>query len=86
MTPSALGQILRLLLTAVLAGGLAFGLAACGKKGSPRPPEGQEADYTYPQPYPAPATVVPKGKAQPEENAGPLSIFNNDTRTKTTTY
>jgi len=75
-----------LLLAAALMVPLALGLAACGKKGSPKPPEGQEADYTYPQPYPAPATVVPNGKAQPEENAGPLSIFNDDKRTKTTTY
>ncbi|WP_340115906.1 hypothetical protein [Pelagibius sp. 7325] len=86
MIPSALGRSPRLLLTAVLAGGLLFGLAACGKKGSPKPPEDQEDQYTYPQDYPAPSTVVPNGQAQPEENAGPLSIFNDDNRTKTKTY
>lgn len=72
----------RLLLTATLAAGLLFGLAACGKKGSPRPPEGQESEYTHPQPYPAPATVTPGG----EDDAGPLSIFRSDDRTTTTTY
>lgn len=86
MTAGFPGRLPRALLTATLCAGLVFSLAACGKKGSPKPPEGQEDQYTYPQDYPAPSTVVPKGKAQPEENAGPLSIFNDDNRTKTTNY
>lgn len=86
MTATALGRSLRALLTAGLCAGLVFGLAACGKKGSPKPPAGEESQYTYPQAYPAPETVVPSRTAPPEENAGPLSIFNDDERVKTTNY
>lgn len=75
----------RLLLTAAVLASLALGLTACGKKGSPRPPEGEEADYTYPDQYPAPNTVTPNSKGE-TPNSGPFSIFTNDTRTKTTTY
>lgn len=75
----------RLLLTAVVAAGLLSGAAACGKKGSPRPPAGEESQYTYPQDYPAPSTVVPNGGTSGTE-AGPLSIFRSDNRSKTTTY
>lgn len=76
----------KLLLSAAVALPLALGLAACGKKGSPKPPEGQEADYTYPQPYPAPDSVTPdrgSGKAQGDD---PLWIFGTDNRTKTKSY
>jgi predicted small lipoprotein YifL len=76
---------LRLLLTAAVAAPLAFSLGACGKKGSPKPPESEENQYTYPQAYPDPATVVPNGNNQAEE-AGPLSIFTNDNRTSTKSY
>ena len=76
----------RKLLTATLAAGLIFGLAACGKKGRPRPPAGEESEYTYPQPYPAPSTVLPGSKTGGEEDAGPLSIFSNGDRSKTKTY
>jgi len=76
---------LRLLLAAAVAAPLALGLGACGKKGSPKPPEGEESQYTYPQAYPDPATVVPNGNNQAEE-AGPLSIFTNDSRTRTKSY
>jgi hypothetical protein len=79
---------MNLLLAAALAVPLALGLAACGKKGSPKPPEGQEADYTYPQPYPRPSTVVPGGsdeKGQSESDS-PLWIFGTESRTTTKTY
>lgn len=78
----------KLALAAAVAVPLALGLAACGKKGSPKPPEGQEADYTYPQPYPRPNTVVPGGneeRAQPEWD-DPLWILGTESRTKTKTY
>ncbi|MGD1877853.1 MAG: hypothetical protein ACFB13_10160 [Kiloniellaceae bacterium] len=74
----------RLLLTVALAAGLAFGIAACGKKGSPKPPAGEEKLYTYPNAYPAPETVEPKGGEAPD--AGPLSIFTDGNRTKTKNY
>lgn len=78
----------KLALAAALALSLALGLAACGKKGSPKPPEGQEADYTYPQPYPAPETVVPGGSDESgqAESDNPLWIFGTESRTKTKTY
>ncbi|HMA13651.1 MAG: hypothetical protein ACM35H_00285 [Bacteroidota bacterium] len=78
-------SIPRLLLTAAVSVALLTGVAACGKKGSPRPPEGQESEYRYPQDYPAPSTVVPNG-ASSEEEAGPLSIFRSDKRTTTKRY
>jgi len=77
---------LRLLLTAALAGGLLFGLAACGKKGSPKPPEGQESEYTYPQPYPAPRTVVPGDETEASEEPTPFSIFTGSKRSRTTKF
>ena len=75
-------------LAAALAGTLVLGLAACGKKGSPKPPEGQEADYTYPRDYPAPETVVPGGTEEsgPAQSDSPLWIFGTGSRTKTKTY
>ncbi len=78
----------RALLAVTLAAALALGLAACGKKGSPKPPEGQEADYTYPQPYPAPETVVPRGGEESErsQSDSPLWIIGPDSRSKTKTY
>ena len=55
---------------------LVLALSACGRKGSPKPPEGRESAYTYPNPYPATGTV---GPLRPNEDAqrtrGPLSIF-----------
>ncbi len=77
----------RLLGAAVLSLPLVLGLAACGKKGAPKPPEGQESQYTYPQAYPAPDTVAPDAEADPVEGANPFSIFTgDDRRTKTKTY
>ncbi|NIA68428.1 hypothetical protein HBA54_07465 [Pelagibius litoralis] len=65
---------------------LLIGLGACGKKGSPKPPEAEKSAYTYPQAYPAPGTVGPPPEgADPYEDRGPTSIFR-DSRTKTTTY
>lgn len=77
----------RALLTAALAAALAFGLTACGKKGSPKPPAGEESAYTYPQPYPAPGSVTPGAGDEAEEGDDPFWIFTGgDKRTKTTTY
>lgn len=44
--------------------GLALGLAACGKKGDPRLPEGEVG--TYPRTYPAPESVVPQSSSDSE--------------------
>ena len=55
---------------------LALALSACGRKGSPKPPEGRESVYTYPNAYPATETVGPvrpNGSAQ--NSKGPLWIF-----------
>src|SRR3546814_2422251 len=76
----------RLLLTAAVSAGLLFGLAACGKKGAPKPPAGEESQYQYPHHYPAPETVVPNGSAPSEDAADPLSIFDSEKRSRTTTY
>ncbi|MEX1306381.1 MAG: hypothetical protein WEA84_14600 [Rhodovibrionaceae bacterium] len=52
----------------------ALALAACGKKADIRPPDGEEAAYSYPQPYPAPRSVVPGGTS-----AGALPpVFGED--------
>jgi argininosuccinate lyase len=39
----------------------------------------------YPQAYPAPSGVVPSD-GEPQEDAGPLSIFNSGSRSQTKTY
>src|SRR3546814_18772633 len=75
----------RLLLTAAVSAGLLFGLAACGKKGAPKPPAGEESQYQYPHHYPAPETVVHHGSAPSEDAADPLSIFDRAKRRRTTT-
>jgi hypothetical protein len=46
---------------------LAPGLVACGKRGPPKPPAGQESEYSYPRPYPAPKSVLPEGASAAEE-------------------
>ena len=89
MTPYPLPAVnpLRAVLAAALAAGLVFGLSACGKKGAPKPPAGQESEYNYPQAYPAPDTVVPDTSDEPASGTNPFSIFvDSDRRTKTTTY
>ena len=86
VTPRRTRSAIHLLLTVALAAPLVLGLGACGKKGSPKPPPGEESQYSYPQPYPAPTTVAPSGNSQGEDDAGPLSIFNNDSRSRTKTY
>lgn len=60
-----------LTLAALLA--LAVALAACGKKGDLRPPDGEDAAYTYPKFYPDPKTVegepgAPASREEAEEN------------------
>ena len=66
----------RVLLLAVIMVALLVALGACGRKGSPKPPAGQESAYTYPQAYPAPSTVKPPpGGQDPQESAGFFSIF-----------
>jgi hypothetical protein len=79
-------QMLRAICVCALALGLTGGLAACGKKASPRPPEGQESEYTYPRAYPDPKTVVPDADGESgaaPAHAGDLSPFPTS-RTKTT--
>jgi hypothetical protein len=76
----------RLLAAALLAIPLATGLAACGKKGQPKPPEGQESAYTYPQPYPAPKTVVPGAEDESSQDSDPFAIFSGNRRSRTTTF
>ena len=53
----------RALIAAVI---LALALGACGRKGDVGPPEGQESEYTYPQVYPAPSSVLPEETEEPE--------------------
>lgn len=48
--------------TAVLLLLAALALSACGKKAELRPPDGEGAAYTHPEPYPAPRSVVPGGE------------------------
>lgn len=48
-----------LVLTALLA------TAACGRRGPPVPPEGEEANYTYPQFYPNPEETLRLGRDDP---------------------
>jgi hypothetical protein len=86
VTPRRTRSATRLLLTVAFAAPLVLGLGACGKKGSPKPPPGEESQYSYPQPYPAPATVAPSGNSQGKDDAGPLSIFDDDSRSRTKTY
>ncbi len=60
---------------------LGAGLGACGKRGGPRPPEGEESRYTYPRTYPHPRSVLPseeEGETVPGESpahAGDISTF-----------
>lgn len=67
----------RLLVLAVVMTALLVALGACGRKGSPKPPEGRESAYTYPQAYPEPASTgpVPEGE-DPQRGRGLLSIFD----------
>ena len=38
---------------------LVLAVGACGKRGAPKPPEGQEDAYTYPRFYPGPSKRLP---------------------------
>ena len=76
---------------ALVALALAGGLAACGKRGDPKPPKGREAEFTYPQVYPKPSTVLPgqEPEARPRTleapvGAGDILVFPSTGRTKTT--
>ncbi|WP_299621070.1 hypothetical protein [Pelagibius sp.] len=76
----------RVFVTGAVAAALLAALGACGKKGRPKPPEGEESAYTYPQPYPAPGTVGPPPEGQdPQDYRGPTSIFT-DPRTTVKSY
>jgi len=46
-------------LAAGLLAALALAIGACGKRGAPQPPEGQEDAYTYPRFYPGPRKALP---------------------------
>jgi len=66
-----------------------IGLTACGKKSDPMPPEGEEANYTYPSVYPTPKSVSPVAaqgellKASPDwTDEGQV----DSSRSKTKTY
>ena len=65
---------------------LAVALGACGKSGSPRPPEGLEREYTYPQFYPAPLPTARRTVAPPKETeeeaapAEPLAVPTRERR------
>lgn len=70
----------------ILASCLALALAACGKRGSVYPPEGQEEAYTYPSTYPAPETLVPGGGIErPEDEDAYRSQGRRGYRSTTTT-
>ena len=56
----------RATLLALAAALLLAGPVACGKKGAPEPAEGFEDEYSWPQAYPAPIGVLPRGAAPPE--------------------
>ena len=64
-------------------------LAACGKKGRPRPPEGEEASYTYPRFYPNKKSVEvtkdetrePIPDRENEVDTSPFSWSRETTRT-----
>ncbi len=73
-----------------LALALLIALGACGKEGRPSAPEGAEANYTYPNIYPNPSSVVPieeedaRKTGEAPTHAGGLKVFPTDTRSKTT--
>ncbi len=82
-----MSRVLGILLAAALVAG---GLAACGKKNSPAPPEGMASQYTYPLIYPNPGTVLPQEIEEEEvrtgeapAHAGDITTFPTG-RTKTT--
>ena len=78
---------LRMGLSAALCGLLLAGaLSGCGKKGAPRPPEGEESSYTYPGIYPNPASVLPETEAEEWKtpaHAGDITVFPSASYTKT---
>ena len=59
-------RTIKTLILAAVAAALMGGLAACGKKAGLRPPEENAADYTYPNVYPPPESVLPQGSVEDE--------------------
>lgn len=55
----------RTLLSLGLLAALALAIGACGKRGVPQAPEGQEDAYTYPRFYPGPSKGLPIFGATP---------------------
>ena len=45
-------------LALVLIAAAALSISACGKRGSPQPPEGEESQYIFPQFYPNPEETL----------------------------
>ena len=76
-------------LSAALALALLAALGACGKEGRPGPAEGEESNYTYPQVYPKPSSVVPQVDEEAPKtgeapaHAGGINIFPETSRTTT---
>ncbi|RMD63368.1 MAG: hypothetical protein D6826_05095 [Alphaproteobacteria bacterium] len=73
-----------------LAGLVVAAIAACGKRSELAPPEGEESRYTYPRPYPDPASVLPPDESESAPasrevptTAGDLSPFPDSRRTTT---
>ncbi len=70
--------------------GLLATVGACGKEGRPSAPEGEAGNYTYPQVYPKPSTVLPEDQEEAPKtgeapaHAGGISTFPAATRSKTT--
>jgi predicted small lipoprotein YifL len=76
---------------------VAVGLAACGRRNPPKPPNDRKAEYTYPRFYPAPATVLPDGadttvrpvEEEPTQETQPRKLSpvpSPDSRTRTRTF
>ncbi len=79
-------------LVLVLLCALVPALVACGKRGSPRAPDAEPGDYTYPAAYPYPGTTLRSLRDVEVEQAddsdfGSSRLSSDDfDRTTTTTY
>ncbi len=81
----------RRFLGAALALALSLGLGACGKENRPSAPEGEESRYIYPQVYPKPSSVLPRGEEVEEApktgeaptHVGGIGVFPTNTRRET---
>ncbi len=47
-----------------------LGVAACGRRGDPRPPEGEEANFHFPAFYPNPEETLSPRREEVEEAEG----------------